>query len=588
MTVFDWLLVIGLNGGIIVYGLFCARGTKRSSDWFLAGRTLPWWVVGFSMWATAIDSSDLVADSGGTYSLGMRYFVTNWVGTVAGWILAANFIVLPMYRAGMYTNAEFLEARFGPLARVISVFVQVQYRTLVLGIIATTIYLTLSVVCGWGPVETWVAVVGIALLATAYTALGGLKSVAMTDALQSVIMVAASFILFFAAWNRVEGWSGLERKLDQQQAGLADQMLHVGQETVETEDVSGLTAEQISRQLKLGGEYDAKDRQIVRRTPGWLAAVAFFLIGMAYAIVNHTQSMRMLGAKSEWDVRLAAVLAGAVLIVTTFTNLMVGVMGRAVHATFPPAVAAHGTNDVIYPLMVRELTGVGVMGMVVAGILASSFSTFDSIGSTLSSLLVRDVYARLLVRDRDDHHYLRLGQWLTPVIIFGSFGYVPFLLKSGMLMFYIDVVGAFVAPLLTVYLMGVFTRVHRRSGAVGLLAGAGYGVLRLGAPKIAGAFGVAVIPPAMASGLAGWLFGVLVTAMTMLLVSLVWGFPPREKLLHEETGAWLRASQLEVQAIDRTHQVSAGTSSPVGTLWPIVLGLAVILVGAGLSFVVFW
>ena len=69
------------------------------------------------MYATAIDSSDLVADSGGTYTLGFSYFVTNWVGVVGGWALAA-FVVLPsIYRAGIYTNAQY-EARFGPAVLV--------------------------------------------------------------------------------------------------------------------------------------------------------------------------------------------------------------------------------------------------------------------------------------------------------------------------------------------------------------------------------------------------------------------------------------------------------------------------------------
>ncbi|MFP6768319.1 MAG: hypothetical protein VB859_09120, partial [Planctomycetaceae bacterium] len=207
MTIFDWLIVVGLNGAIIVYGLLKSRETTSSADWFLAGRSLPWWVVGFSLWATAIDSSDLVADSGGTYQIGMQYFVTNWVGTVVGWFVAAHFIVLPMYRAGMFTNAEYLEARFGPTTRIISVFVQVQYRTLILGIIATTIYLTLSVVCGWGPLATWTTVVAIAVLATVYTAMGGLKSVAITDALQSIVMIVASIILFVIVWNQVDGFA---------------------------------------------------------------------------------------------------------------------------------------------------------------------------------------------------------------------------------------------------------------------------------------------------------------------------------------------------------------------------------------------
>ena len=207
MTVFDWCLVIGLNGAIIVYGLFRSRETKSSADWFLAGRSLPWWVVGFSLWATAIDSSDLVADSGGTYSLGLQYFVTNWVGTVVGWVLGAHFIILPMYRAGMYTNAEYLEARFGTATRIISVFVQVQYRTLVLGLIATAAFLTLSIVSGWSDSAAWGLVGGIAVLAAIYTAFGGLRSVAVTDTLQFGVMTLAGLIIWFMVWGQVGGLS---------------------------------------------------------------------------------------------------------------------------------------------------------------------------------------------------------------------------------------------------------------------------------------------------------------------------------------------------------------------------------------------
>ncbi|MBQ12586.1 MAG: hypothetical protein CMJ45_13680 [Planctomyces sp.] len=581
MTIFDWLIVVGLNGAIIVYGLLKSRETTSSADWFLAGRSLPWWVVGFSLWATAIDSSDLVADSGGTYQIGMQYFVTNWVGTVVGWFVAAHFIVLPMYRAGMFTNAEYLEARFGPTTRIISAFVQVQYRTLILGIIATTIYLTLSVVCGWGPTATWTTVVAIAVLATIYTAMGGLKSVAITDALQSIVMIVASIILFVIVWNQVDGFAGIEQRLNQQQVGLADSLLHVGHDKVDVKDVQGQPLQDVQRELLFGGTWDADNKRITRTTPAWLACLGFFIIGLSYSIVNHTQSMRLFGARSEWDLKMSAVVAGTILIVTTFTNLMIGIMGRALYDTLPADVAVYGTNDVIYPLLVRELSGPILMGLVVAGILAASFSTYDSIGSTLSALLVRDVYARLFVPDRDDRHYLLVGRWLTPVIILGSFGYVPFLLEAGMLNFYIDLVGAFVAPLLTIYLMGTFSRVHRRSGAIGLGAGVAYGTLRLFAPVIAETFGVAVLPAVMADGLAGWVFCVLITAVTMIAVSLVIGWNPRGELLHQETHGWLQSSQRQIREI-------SGDDQHTGNAWPTVLGLAVVLVGVVLSFVIFW
>jgi SSS family solute:Na+ symporter len=563
MTPFDWIIVLAFNAPIIVYGLIRSKDTRSSADWFLAGRSLPWWIVGLSLYATAIDSSDLVADAGGTYVLGLSYFLTNWVGVVVGWVLAANYIFLPMYRAGMYTNAEYLEARFGPVARVLSVFVQVQYRTMVLGIIATTVYLVLRIVCGWGDAAWW-AVGAMAVVAAIYTALGGLKSV---------------------VWNAAGGWGGLQDKLAAHQPGLERQLLHVGSDTVATQSTEGKSAAEIENLLLLGGDYDEKAQQIVTRSPAWLVAIAFFIVGLSYSIVNHTQSMRMFGSRSEWDLKMSVVVSSVLMIGTSFTNLMVGVIGRGLYPepSSMPLESALQVRDSIYPLLVRDLTPWGLKGLVVAGVIAAIFSTFDSIGSTLSSLLVRDVYARFMVLDRDDRHYLRVGRWLTPIIIFGSFAYVPFLLtERGMLLFFVDLVGAFVVPLLTIYLMGVFTRVHRRSGVFGLGAGIAYGVLRLLAPVFAEQYGVAVLPRLMADDYASYIFAVLLTAGPMVVISLFAGWEPQGELLHQEKSGWLRSSQLQASHIEPASRPSHSDA------WPAFLGAAVILMGMLLSFVVFW
>ena len=188
------------------------------------------------MYATVIDSSDLVADSGWTYSAGFRVFVVNWVGTTSGWILAAFFIVLPMYRVGMYTNAEYLEACYGVSARVIGALVQVQYRTSIVATISMTMYLTLSIVCGWGE-GAWWAVAAISILATIYTACGGLSSVAVTDALQFGVMSIAALILWSVVWNTVGGVGGIREKLAAHDPELPGQMLHIGHDHVEQEDV---------------------------------------------------------------------------------------------------------------------------------------------------------------------------------------------------------------------------------------------------------------------------------------------------------------------------------------------------------------
>lgn len=584
MSPIDWCIVVGLNVLTIGIGITISRGAKDSSDWFLAGRTLSWWAIGFSLYATAIDSSDLVADSGGVYTLGLTYFVTNWVGTVLGWLLAAHVVTLVMYRHGMFTNAEYLEARFGPAARIISAIVQIQYRTMVLGIIANTLYLTLAIVCGWGT-GAWIAVVVIAFIATIYTMWGGLKSVVITDALQSIVMIVAAVVLLVSVWNEVGGWNGAHEKLQAHENGLAESILHVGHDQVSSTDVSTSSAEQIRSLLKLGGSHDANAGSIVKTTPAWLVCLAFIIAGMAYSIVNHTQSMRLLGAKSIWDLKMAVVVASGIILVITFVNLSVGVLGRALFpdpSLMPLSDPSLLKPDSIYPLLVRDLLPIGIKGLVVAGVLAASLSTFDSIGSTLSALITRDLYARLWVRNEEDQHYLKFGRWMTPVIIFGSLAYLPFLQEAGMLLFYLDLVGAFVVPLLTVYLMGSLTPVHRRTGTLGLVVGVSYGVLRLLSPILVDRFGGTPLPPIMLDGFAAYPFSLMATALPMLFASFFWGWQSPQDLQWKETKGWLATSSAKMTEL--AHAESPAKSDRL----PLVLGLILLGVGLVLSFVVFW
>ena len=581
MSLVDWSIVVAINAGIILYGIFRGRDTKTSADWFLAGRSLPWWMIGLSLYATAIDASDLVADAGGTYAVGMSYLVTNWVGVTLGWFLLANWIALPMYRAGMYTNAEYLEARFGLSARVISALVQALYRTLVLAIIATTLYLLLAIVCGLGA-GAWWGVVLIAVLATAYTALGGLRAVAMTDALQSVVMVVASVALFFTVWIAVDGWNGAESKLEAHTPGLSTQLLHAGADDFAVQGVAGEAPDLVARRLLLGGELSPNGGEIVTRSPAWLVSLAWLIIGLGYAVVNHTQSMRLFGARSEWDMRMAVVVSGLVLLVLNFTNLSVGIFGRALYPdpSLMPLAAELQVRDSTFPLIVRELTSAGMRGLIVAGVVAACFSTFDSIGSTVPSLLVRDVFARLFVKDRPDSYYVAVSRWLTPVVILGAFAFVPLLLQErGMLMVFLDWVGAFVVPLLAVYLLGAFTRAHRSSATWGLGVGIAYGTLKLLAPVVAVRHGVAILPAVMVNNYASTVISLLLTVATMLAVSALRGWEPSSQPRDFAQDGWLRES--------RTH-AGVPSADQRSAVLPVLLAGGIVACGAVLSFVVFW
>ena len=413
MGIVGWTLVVGINVAIIAFGLWKSRETNRAVDWMLAARGLPWWMVGLSMFATAVDSGDYVAVAGGAYQMGMNNISVWFLGITIGWFLVAWAVFLPMYRSGMFTNSEYLERRFGPSTRVISVLVQIIYRTNVLANVAYSLYLTFAVLTGWEE-STWYLVVAIAAGAALYTATGGLKSVALTDSIQSIVMLIAALVMWWVVYDAVGGVVGMERSMVEADVDVKIRaaMTHVGQPL---DDIPPLVV-----------------------IAGWILTLT------AYCIVNHSQSMRMLAARSEWDVKMAAVVAAVVTSVVMWFNITLGILGRGAHPNLE-------NPDMIFPTLVAEylvpLSGV-LAGIVVAGLLAGGISTFDSIGAALAAVFTRDLYARFLVRDADDRHYLWVSRITTVVVIAISFVFIPFL-KMGMVTFYLEMIGITVMPLMT-------------------------------------------------------------------------------------------------------------------------------------------
>ncbi|MCH2200705.1 MAG: hypothetical protein MK102_01940 [Fuerstiella sp.] len=496
MTAFGWMLVIGINAAIILFGLWKARETHESVDWFLAARGLPWWMVGLSMFATAVDSGDYVAVAGRAYQQGMPFISAWWIGMTIGWMVMTWVVLVPMYRSGMFTNCEYLEYRFGPTARVIAVFIQLQTRTNVLGNVAFSLYLTFDMLTGWGQ-DTWWLVTGIAIAAAAYTAMGGLKSVAVTDSLQSVVMLVAGIILWWTVWSHVGGWSGIEAKL-----------------TEHTES-GRITAELAHAMTHVGGVTEPN-------APAWMVVVGFVLVMTSYCVINQSQAMRMLASRSKWDMRMAAAAAAAVTAFVLWFNITLGVMGRAL-------VPDLETGDRIFPLLVQQYLfpmGDLLTAIVVAGLLAGGISTYDSIGSALASVFTRDIYARFMVRQAGDRHYVKVSRCVTFAVIGLSFVYIPFL-KGGMVELYLQLVGVAVMPLLTVYLMGVLTRVSRSSGAVGLCVGIVIGLTRFADPVTVALFD-SPLPVWWTGKFQGYLWSCGITFTAMIITSMLHGWASRE------------------------------------------------------------
>ncbi|MFP6886511.1 MAG: hypothetical protein VB997_03085, partial [Opitutales bacterium] len=315
MTTFDWTIVITLNLFVFAYGAWQARRTRSAMDWFLGGRALPFWIVGLSMFATSVDGGEYVSINGQSYKDGLSIIAGLMLGTIIGAIVAAFLVVPGMYRAGHFTNAEYLEGRFGPIARFVSVLVQIQYRTSVLATIAVSLQLVLREMAGLSPGMAWTLVVGLALVTALYAAWGGLKTVAMTDVLLAGIMVTGIGVLWTVVWGKAGGWEGF-RQILEADPGTGDSPIRAG------------------------------DRMPGSSHPlivllGWICVVT------GYFVVNHTQTMKLFGVRSLWDLKMAALLGGALIMASFVFSGGLGLLGRSL---FPDLAKP----DMIYPRMVSE------------------------------------------------------------------------------------------------------------------------------------------------------------------------------------------------------------------------------------------
>ncbi len=540
MHAIDWLIVLILNGSIIGYGFYLSRGTFSSSEWFLGRRALPWWAIGLSMFATNVDNADIVSISGKTYSTGLHIVTVHAIGSVVGGVLAGFYIVPAMYRAGFYTNAEYLEARFGVAARVLSALIQIQYRSSMLGLMLWSVHLLLTGLNVMGPLAAWLLIVVLVVCAGIYTAWGGLKSVVWTDSLQGVVIMIGGVVIFCAVWQAVGGWAGMTRSLQSLDAERGTQyaaLPHVGSYDGGDQHSSPYAVGQIN----LGA---------------YVVVLGWTIVGAGYWTVNHTQTMRLMGARSLWDMKMAAMLAVAISLPMAVAIACLGIFGRAL-----PHLADLENADAIYPRLANDFLGVGLKGLVVAGVVAAAVSTFDSMGSALSAIFTRDIYARLLVRSKSDHHYVVVGRWATLGVLLLGFLYLPFIaLRRNMLDAFTTLIPVFVTPLFTLYVIGVFTRVHRGCGLIGLVVGSSYGICALycrEAPRLSWLPDANQVPLWLVDRWAALAWSLLITAAASGIAALFFGSEPGGNLLTVSQEGWLSRSREALPAI-REHPFPNG------------------------------
>ena len=380
LTTADWIVVALYGALTLSIGLRLARRAGRSvDDYFVAGRSLPWWIAGTSIAATWFASDAPLA----TAALVRRQGVFgNWLW----WYEAAGILMLTFFyarlwrRAGVLTDAEVIELRYGGApARILRAFSAVYQglvkNAVVMGWVMLAMVKFSQVLLGWDAALTLTVCVGLALV---YTVAAGLWGVVVTDVLQFVAGMLGSITLAGIVLARFGGASGMAEAIREQPgapAGALDLVPSVTNAS-SLEMLSFLCLILILwMRSGQGGGYAAQ---------------------RLFATRDERQSVMA----SLWFAFAGTVLLTWPWIVAGLGSLLVFPAGPGID----PALAAD--PELAYPMMIRELMPTGLRGLMVATFLAAFMSTMDTHLCWGASYMVNDIYRRFVKREASERHYV--------------------------------------------------------------------------------------------------------------------------------------------------------------------------------------
>ncbi len=455
----DVAIVLAYLLGVVALGVWLGRGIRTSRDFFLAGKTLPWWAVGMSLVVSDIGAKDMIGVAGDAYRYGLVMMNYDFIGCIFPVLLAA-FLFMPFFWiAGVYTVPEYLGRRYNQAVRVCFAVIWVLFMTATLGTIFVSAAAMFEVLLGW---PFWFSV-GLSVVAVGvYTTLGGLRAVVFTDALSCVVLVTGAALICVLGLAQVGGWTGLKAAVNQ------------------------LEWTRHHFQMLPPAEHP------VYPWPAVLLGLGFVL-GPAYWIGNQAIVQRTLGARSPNEARASYVFCAAIKLVFPVLLVLPGMIALALlsEQLGPPGSDAWDGNRVL-PMLLSHLLPPGVLGLVIGAFLAGVLSNLDSYVNSASTLLVTDLYRPLWNPRATDEQCLRLGRWLVVGLLVGG-GLLSYPIKTRfgtVFEAFQTFLTFFQGPLLALLLLGMLTRrATQWGGLAGMLAGVLTAVLLNAAEPLFGVTG---------------------------------------------------------------------------------------------------
>ncbi len=488
ITSLDWLMIALYFGVLIAVAWWVVRkGKDSSTDYFLAGRNLGWWVIGASIFASNIGSEHIVglAGSGATSGVAMAHYELHaWCLLVLAWVF------VPFYmRSMVFTMPEFLERRFDDRSRyVLSI---VSLITFVIskiavgifagGVVFGTLLPEMQVNIGGMVIDSfWIGSVFVIALTGLYTTLGGMRAVAYNDAVQVVVLILGSALLTGYGLAELGGWSELRRICGSDMFNLWKPLIPPGVQGTWAPVMETNAAGQVIREAWYFNGYFP-----------WLGMLFCApIIGLWYWCTDQYIVQRALGAPNETVARQGSIFAAFLKLFPVYLFIVPGLICYALAKSgkvpeLAPLIGPDGNtiasvSNGAFPMMVQYLLPAGIRGIVVAGLLSALMGSLAGVFNACSTLFTIDLYQKWRPK-ASEHQLVRTGRLATVVMVLIAFLWIPVIKNAAGVYGYLQGVQSYLAPpIFVVFFLGVFVKRMNAAGSLwAMVVGFALGIFRM-------------------------------------------------------------------------------------------------------------
>ena len=432
------IAIIVVYGVIIIFiGLFVSRtkkGKKKDAgDYFLAGRGLSWWAIGASIIASNISAEQFVGMSGSGYAIGLAVATYEWIAAL-GLVIVAKFFIPIFLEKRIFTMPQFLEERFDKRVKTVMaifwllVFVFINL-TSILYLGALTLEKIINIPLLYG-------IIALAFFAGIYSIYGGLKSVAITDVVQVVVLIAGGLATTFIALKIlgegngvIQGFTNLYEKAEDKFHLILDKS------NPGYKDLPGIS-------VIIGGL--------------WVA-------NLYYWGCNQYIIQRALAAKSVKEAQNGMLFAGFIKLIVPFLVVIPGIAAFALNAPL-------AKSDEAYPWLLGNLLPTGVKGLAIAALIAAIVSSLASMMNSISTIFTMDIYKSYFRKNASQQDLVKTGRIASFISLLIAIAIAPMLSSLDQVFQYIQEFTGFISPgALAIFLAGFF---YRRATSNGALAAA--------------------------------------------------------------------------------------------------------------------